>query len=476
MNHLLLDRSTGTLSPRAFARIQTAQRVYTIQPTPSLRFNGGEREAPPPHDTTGWSEELQAENKPNEVKVWAHQSGVNALAIDRFEGRTLISGGADASIRLWNLDEFGKTNTTTGEHTYEPVTVVPKTTSSHKFGITHISFYPFDSLAFLSSSYDHTLKLHSTVSPTIPSASFDLSYIIYNHALSPIASHLLVACATQHPAVRLVDLRSGSATHSLAGHTGAVLAVEWSPTVEHILASGGIDGTVRLWDVRKSSAAVGVLDMEDSTGVDVAGTRKVRPANMDATRGSAKAHTGAVNGISWTDDGYCLITAGHDSRIRVWDASTGANTLASFGPTLKNTQLSHLPLLVAPTSLTPADQNLLFYPNERELLMFELHDGRLVKRLRVPGQDVSVVRSRTGERNIKSRITGLAWRNPCEGIYSAHSDGCIRAWLPRMDGEGEDEDEVGEEKNEEENERLKRKRKVLDDVYRDLTRQKITFG
>lgn len=313
------------------------------------------------------------------------------------------------------------------------------------------------------------------MAPTDPSASFDLSFIIYSHALSPIASHLLVACATQHPAVRLVDLRSGSATHSLTGHTRAVLAVEWSPTVEHILASGGIDGTVRLWDVRKSSAAVGVLDMEDSMGVSVIGTRSWS-TSMDVTSRAPKAHTGAVNGVSWTDDGNYLITTGHDARIRIWDACTGANTLASFGPTLKNTQLSHLPLLAAPTSLTPPNQNILFYPNERELLMFELHEGRLLKRLRVPGRDVGVVRSRTGERNIRSRITGLAWRGPAEGVYSAHSDGFIRAWLPRIDDNGEGDDDKAKKDDEEEDEGLKRKRRVLEDVYRDLTRQKITFG
>ena len=298
---------------------------------------------------------------------------------------------------------------------------------------------------------------------------------MYTHALSPIASHLLVACATQHPTVRLVDLRSGSSTHSLAGHHGALLSLAWSPTLEHILASGSIDGTVRLWDIRKSSGSLGVLNLDDSTGI--VGTDGM--GRSARARDYGKAHTEAVNGLTWTDNGSFIISAGHDERIRVWDAATGANTLASFGPTIKNGHLSNLPLLVSPTLLSSAGKELLFYPNEKELLMFELHEGRLLKRLKVPGPNMAAVRSRTGERNVRSRITGLVWRGQADGVYSAHTDGQIRAWLPRTaDDEQldrEEEDNMKRQVNDDD-ESSKKKRKVLDDVFRDLTRQKITFG
>jgi DNA excision repair protein ERCC-8 len=349
-----------------------------------------------------------------------------------------------------------------------------RTASAHKFGITHLSFYPFDSAAFLSSSYDHHLKLYATETLSV-SADFDLNSIIYTHALSPIASHLLVACATQHPAVRLVDLRTGSSTHSLAGHHGALLSLAWSPTLEHILASGGIDGIVRLWDIRKSSGALGVLNMEDSIGIT--GTDGM--GRSARARDAGKAHMAAVNGITWTDDGAYLITAGHDERIRVWDAATGANTLASFGPTIKNGHLSNLPLVVSPAFVSSPGKEILFYPNEKELLMFELHEGKLLKRLKIPGPTMAAVRSRTGERHIKNRITGLVWRGQADGIYSSHTDGQIRAWLPRTaeDELLDKEEEVGlKRQDDDQDEGVKRKRQVLDDVFRDLTRQKITFG
>ena len=196
------------------------------------------------------------------------------------------------------------------------------------------------------------------------------------------------------------------------------------------------------------------------------------------SRQAGKAHQGAVNGITWTDDGAYIISAGHDERVRVWEAATGANTLASFGPTLKNSHLSNLPLITSPTSSTPSGKELLFYPNEKELLMFELHEGRILRRLKVPGATVTTVRSKTGERNVKNRITALVWRSQADGVYSAHSDGQIRAWFPRTveDDRLDREGEASEMGTDDETEGGKRKRQVLDDVFRDLTRQKISFG
>lgn len=466
MNRLLFDRSTGSLGPHAFARIQSSQRLHAIVPAPRLLFDGGEKEVVP---RAGATEEPNSQDGEVEEKSWTHQAGVNALAID-IDGKLLASGGADSSIKLWNLEGIpqGIVNTS------RPSGAVSRSASTHKFGITHLSFYPFDSAAFLSSSYDHHLKLYATES-LVPSADFDLRSIIYTHSISPIASHLLVACATQLPTVRLIDLRSGSSTHSLAGHHGALLSVAWSPTVEHILASGGVDGSIRIWDIRKSSGSLGVLDMEDSVGI--AGFDGMGRGARGRDRG--KAHQGTVNGITWTDNGSYIVSAGHDERVRVWDAALGANTLASFGPTLKNGHLSSLPLIASPTSLTAPRKEVLFYPNERELLMFELHEGKLLKRLRVPGPALAAVRSRTGQRSIKNRITALVWRSAVDGIYSAHSDGQIRAWVPRT------KDDVIADQEEEENSRGqladedatgKRKRQVLDDVFNSLTRQKISFG
>lgn len=447
--HQVANRAYGTGPAHVVRRALVSRLVYALQPS-SVKF----------------STLLPSPNGPSDRHP-AHIAGVNALTIDRFEGRYLLSGGADSSIALWDLE--AQPTVADGDATHVPLSTISKTAEEHKLGITQVSFYPFDSLAFLTSSYDHTVKIYSSET-FAPSASFDLGSVVYSIALSPIASHLLVACATQHPTVRLVDLRSGASAHSLAGHSGAILSTAWSPTREHVLASGATDGTVRFWDVRRSVSELGTLDMEDSIGV------LGRPTSSTRNSVQGKAHRGPVNGIVWTEDGHHLVTCGHDQRIRVWDTDTGANTLANFGPMVKNSDLAPCIPLLPPAKHLQPEKDVLFYPSDYEILGYELFDGKLFRRLRRPEQQGQMYGVRTqGQRNAKDRITALAWRAHDVEMYSAHADGSISAWLPQTEEDAELDGEANEEQ-EAKDEGRKRKRGVLDEIYQDLTKRPITFG
>lgn len=269
-----------------------------------------------------------------------------------------------------------------------------------------------------------------------------------------------------------MDLRSGASAHSLPGHQGAVLSVAWSPHNDYLLASGGSDGTVRLWDIRRSTGSLGVLDLEDSIGI--AGEDGLGKNARPPQRG--KAHIGACNGVVWTDDGKHLVTAGHDERVRVWNVRDRANELSHFGPIIKNKHLSTLLPMLAPSLVVPAGTQIMLYPNEREILMFDLFDGTLLKRLRASEGAAGQVRGNAEQPNINNRVTSLCWRAGDVEMYSAHSDGMVRAWKPRTEEEIKIDEEDSQEASEGEDESRKRKRQILDDVFRDLTKQKITFN
>lgn len=473
MNSFLLNRQLGSVSPQAFARAQNDRLLGSLQAADEVNFALTQDAA---KGSTGGA-------RPALTRSVAHAAGVSSISIDRFEGRYLLSGGADSSVGIWDLEAA---YVAAGQPvTHLPLGYAAKTSTTASLGITHASFYPFDSLAFITSGFDHTVKLFS--SETLkPSAKFDLGSSVYSHATSDVAAHLLVACATQHPAVRLVDLRSGASAHSLAGHSGSVLSVAWHPKDEHILASGATDGTVRLWDIRRSASSLGVLDMEDSVGVagyDGRGTGARR-------RERGRAHAGAANGVVWADRaGRLLVSTGTDERMRVWDMRAGANTLANFGPALKNAQNTAVLPLPAPGHLNAAGSAVAFFPNPAEILAVDLHSGRLLQRLRVVGLSGSQATATggggggsggggSGIRNLKSRTTSLAWRAHEIELYSAHTDGTIRCWRPWTweDAAAEAEEREEAEGGQAEVESRKRKREELDQIVRDLTEKKVTFS
>ena len=73
--------------------------------------------------------------------------------------------------------------------------------------------------------------------------------------------------------VRVWDAVSGACVHVLAAHTAMVYALQWSPDAS-LLASGGFDRAVHVWDaragvlVRSYKSGAGVLDVAWRAGAE----------------------------------------------------------------------------------------------------------------------------------------------------------------------------------------------------------------
>lgn len=102
---------------------------------------------------------------------------------------------------------------------------------------------------FSTSSTDGKLKLWDT-DRMQTAASFSLGKV-FCHSYSPVPGHSSIISAGCDSIVRLCDLRTGAAAQSLNGHKGNIYAVQWSPSCSFSLLTGGSDGSVRFWDIRR---------------------------------------------------------------------------------------------------------------------------------------------------------------------------------------------------------------------------------
>jgi DNA excision repair protein ERCC-8 len=201
---------------------------------------------------------------------------------------------------------------------------------------------------------------------------------VYSAAMSPIATtHMLIATGSADVQVRLCDIASGAFTHTLSGHHDGIMSLEWSTSSEWILMSGGCDGAIRFWDIRRAGCFLVLDQLRSQQGrrppfLDSAmekdqknltsspssksnsvqqrtGSRKkhskalhksqtlirghtqqrVHPG-MSSSQNRTTAHYGAVTGLKTTTDGMHLLSSGSDSRLRIWDVDSGCNTLVNF--------------------------------------------------------------------------------------------------------------------------------------------------
>ena len=105
--------------------------------------------------------------------------------------------------------------------------------------------------------------------------------------------------ASSDNTLRVWDLGSGEAVHTMEGHSDWVSAVSVTPDGRYAV-SGSYDGTLRMWDLG-SGESVHTLE----------------------------GHTDVVSAVSVTPDGSYAVSGSSDRTFRVWDLHTG-EALVSF--------------------------------------------------------------------------------------------------------------------------------------------------
>lgn len=277
------------------------------------------------------------------------------------DSRTLASGSADQTIRLWDVE--------TG--------VCLHVLHGHTGIVVTVSFSP-DGRTLVSGSADQTVRLWDV-------QAGECLDILQGHTHTAWWMHFgldgrTVASSRGDQTIRLWDGQTGEVLRVLQGHVDWVNWASFSPD-GRTLASGSYDHTVRLWDVQ-TGRTLHVLEGHTKWLISVAfrsdgrvlasGSDDYTVRLWDVQTGKClsilEGHTQPVRSVSFSPDGQTLVSGSDDQTIRLWDVRSG--TCLHILQGYQNTVVS--------ISFSPNGRTLASGSDDRIVRLWDVHTGEVL--------------------------------------------------------------------------------------------------
>ncbi len=241
-----------------------------------------------------------------------HKKTINSIAISN-DNQLLATAGDDKNIRIWNLQ------------TRLLVTTIGGLFSGHKDKILSLIFTP-DSQFIISSSADKSVRMWN-----LNNKKEVFNYSTYSNEVLNIKVNKegqYLATAGKERWIKILDLKTKKLAKSLKiNHI--VTAIAFSPNSK-ILASGGFDRTIKLWNWQNKTIFTTLLGHSEMIS-DLAflptenylvsgswdGNVKIWDLDNQECFATFKTHFKEINCLTVSEDGKNIIAGGEDGVIKI---------------------------------------------------------------------------------------------------------------------------------------------------------------
>jgi len=237
------------------------------------------------------------------------------------DGKRVLSGSYDGTVRLWDFQTGKKLHSFTGR----------------KESASSVAFSPNGKWALSGSG--KTVQLWDCQTGKKLQSFAGHSGSVDSVAFSPDGKWVL--SGSDDKTVRLWDCQTGKELRSFQGHSKTVNGVAFSPDGKWAL-SVSADETVRLWDCESATELQSFSAYPHNAAFSPNGKWVLSPGGQtvilwDCQTGkelrSFLGHNESVNSVAFSPDGKWVLSGSNDKTVRLWDCQTGQELRSFLGHT-----------------------------------------------------------------------------------------------------------------------------------------------